>query len=119
VNHFLNHAIDEGFRPAGMSGTAIAAMMDYQWPGNIRELQGAIRFALIKSRGNTIQPEDLPMELRTRSEACLPGPSKKLNPERVKDALKQSGGNRTSAARLLGVGRATLYRFLESSPDVS
>jgi sigma-54 dependent transcriptional regulator, acetoin dehydrogenase operon transcriptional activator AcoR len=119
VNRFLNHAIDEGFRPAGMSGAAIAAMMDYQWPGNIRELQGAIRFALIKSRGNIIQPEDLPMELRPRLDACLPGPVKKLNPERVKDALKQSGGNRTSAAKLLGVGRATLYRFLESSPDVS
>jgi transcriptional regulator of acetoin/glycerol metabolism len=49
----------------------------------------------------------------------LPGPSKKLNPEKVKNALKQSGGNRTKAAVLLGVGRATLYRFLEDFPDVS
>jgi sigma-54 dependent transcriptional regulator, acetoin dehydrogenase operon transcriptional activator AcoR len=119
VNRFLKQAIDEGFRPAGASDAAIAAMMDYTWPGNIRELQGAIRFALIKSKGNIIQPEDLPMELRPRPDACLPGPAKKLNPERVKEALKQSGGNRTGAAKLLGVGRATLYRFLEVFPDVS
>jgi sigma-54 dependent transcriptional regulator, acetoin dehydrogenase operon transcriptional activator AcoR len=119
VNHFLKHAIDEGFRPAGISREAIAAMMDYSWPGNIRELQGAVRFALIKSKGGVIQMEDLPMELRSRPDTCLPGPSKKLSPERVRAALKQSGGNRSNAAKLLGVGRATLYRFLESSSDVS
>jgi sigma-54 dependent transcriptional regulator, acetoin dehydrogenase operon transcriptional activator AcoR len=119
VNHFLKQAIDEGFRFAEISRAAMAAMMDYSWPGNVRELQGAIRFALIKSRDELIRQEDLPMELRSRPDACLPGPSKKLSPERVKDALKQSGGNRTKAAGLLGVGRATLYRFLEDFPDVS
>jgi sigma-54 dependent transcriptional regulator, acetoin dehydrogenase operon transcriptional activator AcoR len=119
VNHFLKQAINEGFRSAEISNSAMAAMMDYSWPGNVRELQGAIRFALIKSRGDLIQPEDLPIELKPRPDSSVPGPSKKLNPEKVKSALKQSGGNRTKAAGLLGVGRATLYRFFEDFPDVS
>jgi sigma-54 dependent transcriptional regulator, acetoin dehydrogenase operon transcriptional activator AcoR len=119
VNHFLRQAIDEGFRFAEISNTAMASMMDYSWPGNVRELQGAIRFALIKSRGNHIQPEDLPIELRPRTDSSIPGPSKKLSHENVKTALTQSGGNKTRAAHLLGVSRATFYRFLKDFPDVS
>jgi sigma-54 dependent transcriptional regulator, acetoin dehydrogenase operon transcriptional activator AcoR len=119
VNYFLKKAIDEGFHAAEISGAAMALMMDYPWPGNVRELQGAVRFALIKSRGDMIQPDDLPMELKDRAETPVPGPSKKLEAERVKAALTKSGGNRTRAAKILGVGRATLYRFLVDFPDVS
>ncbi|MBW2181680.1 MAG: helix-turn-helix domain-containing protein, partial [Deltaproteobacteria bacterium] len=45
------------------------------------------------------------------------GPSKKLAIDSVKSALKQTGGNKAKAARLLGVGRATLYRFLADYPE--
>jgi transcriptional regulator of acetoin/glycerol metabolism len=95
-------------------------MMDYPWPGNVRELQSAIRYALVKSRGMTIRPQHLPLELDGWKKT-LPsrGPSKKLGLNRVRDALDRAGGNRAKAARSLGVGRATLYRFLKDHPDVS
>ena len=120
VDHFLKKAADEGLRRLEVSGPAMALMMDYPWPGNVRELQGAIRFALIKSRGDKIQVKDLPVELRSGADIDpVPGPRKRLTLERVKSALAKSGGNRTRAARILGVGRATLYRFLVDFPDVS
>jgi DNA-binding NtrC family response regulator len=47
------------------------------------------------------------------------GPTKKLNFGSVRDALEKTGNNKAKAARLLGVGRATLYRFLTDYPDVA
>ena len=94
-------------------------MMDYKWPGNVRELQNAIQFAIVKSDGKIILPEDLPIELRELANIrSFRGPSKKLDIDRVRIALKETGGNKAKAARLLGVGRATLYRFLGNSPEV-
>jgi len=90
-------------------------MMDYPWPGNVRELQSAINFALVKSRGEIIQSRHLPLELHEwEKPRASRGPLKKLDINNVKKALKTSGGNKAKAARILGVGRATLYRFLQS-----
>ena len=94
--------------------------MDYAWPGNVRELQNAICFSLVKCRDRLIRPEHLPQEIRENG--CGPsksGPEQKLTPDVVRAALREAGGNRSRAARLLGVGRATLYRFFERYPDVS
>jgi len=94
-------------------------MIDYPWPGNVRELQSAIHYALIKSRGKIIQPVHLPMELRTQKiNRSSRGPSLRLDSKIVKEALIRSGGNKAKAARNLGVGRATLYRFLHNFPDI-
>jgi sigma-54 dependent transcriptional regulator, acetoin dehydrogenase operon transcriptional activator AcoR len=115
VAHFLEQAAKQGQSTAGVSQEALSAMMDYRWPGNVRELQNAVHFALVKSRGRKIRPEDLPIELRRDEGLAMPGPARKLDHDSVATALKQSGGNKARAARLLGVGRATLYRFLEDS----
>lgn len=120
VENFLKKAPIEGLRTEGISNSALATMVDYPWPGNIRELQSAIRYSLIKSKGRIIQPDHLPIELREmKVKPSSRGPFRKLDPRRVKDALLRSGGNKAKAARLLGVGRATLYRFLAAFPDVS
>jgi PAS domain S-box-containing protein len=120
AEHFLNEARKEGRETGGLSEEALAIMMAYHWPGNVRELQSAIHFSLVKSRGHIIQPEDLPLELKQwKSERSTPGPSRKLDRESVRIALAKSGGNKAKAARTLGVGRATLYRFLADFPDVS
>ena len=95
-------------------------MAEYAWPGNVRELQSAIRFALVKSGGQVIKPKHLPMELREwKGKRPSRGPARKLDPGSVRKALTLSGGNKAKAARFLGVGRATLYRFLADLPDVS
>ena len=120
VEHFLDEAQEEGRETRGLSKEALSVMMGYSWPGNVRELQSALRFAIVKSRGAIIKPQDLPPELHeSKTEPHLRGPSRKLNTESVKAALSHTGGNKAKAARILGVGRATLYRFLSDFPDVS
>ena len=107
-------------KPPKISKEAISVMMGYHWPGNIRELQNTIQFAIVNCSGDTIFPEDLPMELKDQSiigPSC--GASRKLNVENVKTALRKTGGNKAKAARNLGVGRATLYRFLAAHPEAA
>jgi len=119
VQHFLDKAVEEGQESPGFSKEALNLMADYSWPGNVRELQSSVRFALVKSRGQSIRPKHLPLELREWKVKRSPrGPARKLDPESVREALIRSGGNKAKAARLLGVGRATLYRFLANLPDV-
>jgi len=119
VDNFLENVSNKGDQSAELSKKAMAIMMDYSWPGNVRELQSAIRYALIKSGGRLIQPQHLPEEMENwKNTRPARGPSRKLDYKAVKAALGSSGGNRTKAARLLGVGRATLYRFLSDFPDV-
>ena len=120
IDHFLNK-IEMNVRrhPVKISDEARAMMMNYNWPGNVRELQNAIQFAIVKFDGSVIQPKDLPMELKEQYDLYPSrGPSRKLSVEGVESALKKTGGNKAKAARLLGVGRATLYRFLADHPEV-
>jgi PAS domain S-box-containing protein len=124
IAHFLKRAEGEIHAPVPpFSKDAIRVMMDYDWPGNVRELQNAVQFAIVRCKSNEIMPMDLPMELRAVSgngpATHLPEPrinSGKLDLEAVKAALERTGGNKAKAARDLGVGRATLYRFLEKDP---
>jgi len=102
-----------------ISDEALSLMMAYLWPGNVRELTSAIQFAVIKCTGHTIKPSDLPLEINAASrQRSLRGPVRKLNAEQVESALKRTGGNKVKAAKLLGVGRATLYRFINDHPEV-
>lgn len=120
VDHFLKQTSFKRQKSKVISENALAVMIDYPWPGNVRELQSAIHYALIKSKGKTIQPAHLPLELRNQKTNRLTrGPSRRLEPKIVKEALIRSGGNKAKAARLLGVGRATLYRFLDNFPDIA
>ena len=120
LNHFLEKVLEEVQKTASFSKEALGIMVGYPWPGNVRELQSAVRFAVVKSKRSHIGADDLPLELRNwKNDHCLPGPPRKLNAESVRAALTRSGGNKAKASRLLGVGRATLYRFLSDFPGVS
>jgi DNA-binding NtrC family response regulator len=120
LDHFLEEAQKEGQGAPGVSKEALALMTHYSWPGNVRELQSAIRFAMVKARGRIIQAEDLPLELHAwLHERPTRGRTPKLDAKAVQNALAQTGGNKAKAARLLGVGRATLYRFLAKRPHAS
>jgi len=97
----------------------MSLILDYRWPGNVRELQNAIQFAFVKCGGRSIAAEDLPLELRESEMTCTRrGPARKLDVDGVRTALMKTGGNKAKAAKLLGVGRATLYRFLGDHPEV-
>ena len=115
--HFLAMEAGEREESPALSAEAVTLMKRYAWPGNVRELQSAIRFAVVRSRGRTIRAEHLPGELREpMAHRPSRGPSRKLDTDAVRAALERTGGNKARAARLLGVGRATLYRFLRDFP---
>ncbi|RJP75704.1 MAG: PAS domain S-box protein [Candidatus Zixiibacteriota bacterium] len=124
VEHFLDKfAPPENRRAATIAPPAITALQRYTWPGNVRELSNAVQYALIKSHGETIQVEHLPLEIAVNGNLSA-GPSKagrkpKLDPGEVRRALEKSAGNRARAARLLGVSRSTLYRYLDSPKSVA
>jgi PAS domain S-box-containing protein len=121
IDHFLKDAAGRYGRDLlKLSNRAMALMLDYRWPGNVRELQNAIQFAFVKCDGKVIEAVDLPLELRQAEDACgRRGPARKLAPETVAAALARTGGNKAKAAKLMGVGRATLYRFLNDHPEIS
>ena len=115
LSYFLEEARGEGQASAGLSAEALSIMKHYRWPGNVRELQSAVRFAVVRSRGRIIRPAHLPLELREFGKRKgTRGPAPKLDDESVQTALAKSGGNKAKAARILGVGRATLYRHLKA-----
>ena len=121
ASHFMQEAaMKHGQSPFRIAKEVMALLLDYHWPGNVRELQNAIQFAFVKSNGRLLAVDDLPMEIKGQRES-LPrrGPVRKLQIQTVNAALKKAGGNKSRAARLLGVGRATLYRFLNAHPEVA
>jgi DNA-binding NtrC family response regulator len=120
VEHFLKQFQGHHNRKTvQISNEALAQMMDYRWTGNVRELQNAVQFAIVRCNGTMIQPQDLPLELKECiQEKPQRGPARKLDSEAVKEALRKSGGNKVKASEMLGVGRATLYRFLNKHPQL-
>ena len=130
ADHFLKQAEQENNTPVpAMDGDTLNVLLDYDWPGNVRELKNVIQFSVVRCRGKNILPADLPPEItrgagaslalvRPRSPVSEPGPVRgKLDAASVKAALTKTGGNKSKAARVLGVGRATLYRFLAGDAD--
>ena len=95
------------------SPAAMAVLMDYHWPGNVRELKSTIECAMIHCKGDTLEVSDLPLELQQAMPAPHPEPTTPTDERsRFVFALGQARGNRTKAARLLGLSRATFYRRL-------
>lgn len=120
IDHFLRDAARRyGREPLTLSSAALSLMLDYRWPGNVRELQNAIQFAFVKCSGRGVEPDHLPLELRGAVACGRRGPARKLAPEEVRKAIARAGGNKAKSAKLLGVGRATLYRFLNDHPELA
>lgn len=108
AKRFLSELRAETGKPlSGVSSDAMRVLTGYAWPGNVRELRSALEFAVIRARGEKVEPHDLPPELD-----ALPADAEAAERRRYEDALERAGGNRTRAAEQLGVSRATLYRRL-------
>jgi transcriptional regulator with GAF, ATPase, and Fis domain len=106
---------------AGISETALAALRAFDWPGNVRELENVIERAVVLATGRLITLEELPEKLRggkgegEERTITLPLGSTMAEAERrlIRETLHFTGGDKTRAARILGIGRKTLYRKLE------
>jgi DNA-binding NtrC family response regulator len=95
-----------------VSPEAMQALTNYAWPGNVRELKSAIESGVISCKETTIRIEDLPPEVFDSLVPQMPLDASQDEKARLLAALDHAKGNRTIAARLLGVSRATLYRRL-------
>ena len=109
----------------GLAQPAAACLLAYHWPGNVRELRNVIERALVLSHHDQLTVEDLPDQIKHPSgDLPLPVsvvdsgqilPLEEMERRYIHQVLDQLEGNRTLAARLLGVDRKTLYRKLKES----
>src|SRR5437763_2126275 len=137
VIHFLEHYKQKTGRfISGISKDALHALIEYDWPGNVRELENAIERAVIIASGRSIELDDLPEAIsrrvlderatlrRERAEAAnagravqleinVPATIDEIERKAIEATLDYTGGDKTRAARTLGIGRKTLYRKLQ------
>jgi transcriptional regulator with PAS, ATPase and Fis domain len=124
VDHFIQRFdAMQGRRINSVSDRAMACLMAYHYPGNVRELENAIEHAFVVCAGSTIRLEDLPphfVEQSPRPAASrATGPGSGLGPlenaeaAAIRDALERHDGNRTRAAKDLGISRNTLWRKMK------
>ena len=113
----------EEARKIGMSDDALKALLAYDWPGNVRELENCLERAYAFTSGPVIHVTDLPREI-----ANLPAPQPsagggnghskiismaELEKQTILNAIAELNGDKLQAARLLGIGKTTLYRKLK------
>jgi DNA-binding NtrC family response regulator len=118
ARHFVELLAREMGRPApGLSPEALHVLESYDFPGNVRELKNVIERALLESAGALIQPEHLHLFqtplAETEAGKELEWPDFERDElEQIRQALEQTKGNITAAARLLGVNRSRIYRLM-------
>lgn len=116
LEHFLKiHSERMGKTVPALNREALALLTSYNWPGNVRELEHVIENILILSDGETVQPLDLPSTIKkdTGVGAVAEKPSlKELEKAYILECLRKKSWNRTAAARVMGIGRNTLWRKL-------
>jgi Nif-specific regulatory protein len=113
IDFFLDHYRRERGRPTLQLGDAARAkLLAYRWPGNVRQLRNVLDSAVVLAEGQEIQPHDLGLRDTGGDELDsleIDVWEKKL----IVEALRRADGNVPEAAKLLAIGRATLYRKIE------
>jgi DNA-binding NtrC family response regulator len=122
AQHFLaHHAAKAGKRVTGFTPEAAERLLAYTWPGNVRELQNAMERAVALARYDLVTVDDLPEKIRAYRPShvliAAEDPSELVPLEEAERryilrVVESVGGNKTLAARVLGIGRKTLYRKL-------
>jgi len=124
VSHFLRQFTPQGRTPPDVSVEAWRALSVHPFLGNVREFAHAMQHAVLLSRGETIEPEHLPDDIRRVAAAADAGGSRDVRPlaavvkqaerEHILHALAVAGGKRTRAAELLGISRKNLWEKLNA-----
>lgn len=133
ATHFLDRMSRETGATYTLSDDALRTMMDYDWPGNVRELENSIERACALSSGPTLHMGDLPTQLQNFrlharhfngpaiavTDSALSEPQLEVKPlaemerEAILSTIRQLRGDKLMAAKLLGIGKTTLYRKLK------
>ena len=89
--------------------------LNYPWPGNVRELENLMEHTFVRCRQNVITAENLPSDFRTYFESHTLNADRSPEDEAaaIRDALARANGNKSEAARLLGISRRTIYRKMQ------
>jgi len=120
VNLFISRfAGDSGKQVKSISSSAMQTLVNYHWPGNVRELQNIIERACALAKGTVIEPQDIHLDVRPPKAAngasgFLPEGMtlEHWEDEMIREALRRANGNKSQAARLLGLSRNALrYRL--------
>jgi DNA-binding NtrC family response regulator len=118
VNAFLEKFSDGHERARTIAEDAVARLLAYDWPGNVRELENAVERAVALGSGPILHVGDLPSNLQYGTQERLPDkdeflPLDELERRAILRALREAEGDKLAAARLLGIGKTTLYRKLK------
>jgi len=129
AQHFVDELGERIGKPVeGISSEAARKLLDYDWPGNVRELENAMERAVALTRYERVAEEDLPERVRTYESTRVTPIDvdqehvltlHELEKRYIERVLKAVAGNKTRAARLLGLDRRTLYRKLERYEEQS
>jgi len=119
VDHFIARYSRRNDKPiAGISGAALEALSNHEWRGNVRELEHVIERAVVLTEGPSIEIADLPPAITGHEAPAhdlrvpLGRTMKEIEREVIAHTLAHTGGDKTAAAALLGIGRRTIYRYL-------
>ena len=125
AQHFIErYATHAGKRVSGIAPEAAERLLAYVWPGNVRELENCIERAVALCRGDELEVSDLPAKVvehkSTRLVLNTESPAQLLTLAEVQQryvmqVVAATGGNKTQAARILGIDRRSIYRRLEES----
>ncbi|MBI4466295.1 MAG: sigma-54-dependent Fis family transcriptional regulator [Acidobacteria bacterium] len=120
VHTFLERFSDPARPVGGLSEEAMARLMNSDWPGNVRELENVIERALALGAGPVVHTVDLPSNLQSPASGASPAPPREgilplreLEKRAILQTVEELGGDKLLAARLLGIGKTTLYRKLK------
>jgi two-component system nitrogen regulation response regulator NtrX len=106
------------FKPKGFADGTFEALEDYGWPGNIRELRNAVERMAILTRGDVLEPESVPVEIRIARSSGVRGNLREAKEsaerEHILRALEESKWNVSSAARVLGMERTNLHKRIKA-----
>ena len=119
VAHFLERIGRDSGMEKTISDDALKILLSYDWPGNVRELENALERACVISSAAELQGRDLPSHLTGAPRSLTAAPSNEIVPiaelerQTILNALAQTNGDKMLVARLLGIGKTTLYRKLK------
>lgn len=105
-----------GNRVSGITPAAMKLLEAWRWPGNVRELRNTMEKMVVLSSGGMIDVDDIPEQIRISAPVptlAATGTLGETEKAKIMATLREAGGNRTLAAKMLGISRRTIYRKLD------
>jgi len=123
IDFFLKEAATEvGSKVTGITDAALAVLLHYDWPGNVRQLRNTIRTMVVMCDRDRLDARDIPPDIAQRPQliAASQQPAvmgdvslNELEKQAIEETLSKTKGNREKAAKILGIGERTLYRKIK------